>query len=341
MTAPEPQRLHAILESFAQSGVLIFGDAMLDEYWWGSVSRISPEAPVPVVEVEKTGHKPGGAANVALNIASLGGNPHLVAVVGGDEGRQRLVDCLTEKGLDTGGLLRDPDRPTTRKTRIIAHGQQVVRADFEFTTEMNAEIQARLWEVFCARLNYCRGVIISDYGKGVISAELLRRIIQKTRSAGKFVVVDPKDTHFFSYQGVTTLTPNHHEAGFVAGRRITDEQSLREVGFDLLARLKADSLLITRGEKGMVLFEPPDELTRFPTRATKVYDVTGAGDTVISTVAIALAAGADLKEAAYLSNFAAGLVVREIGTAQTTKAALAEAVFSVDQQESSHARQDR
>jgi len=337
MTTPEPQRLRTILKSFEQSGILVLGDAMLDEYWWGSVSRISPEAPVPVVGVEKTGHKPGGAANVALNIARLDGNPHLVAVVGDDEGRERLVDCLAEKGLDAEGLLIDFQRPTTRKTRVIAHSQQVVRADFESTAEVGPEIQERLWEVFCARLDYCHGVIISDYGKGVICAGLLRRVIQKTRSEDKFVIVDPKDTHFFSYQGVTTLTPNHHEAGFVAGRRITSEQILREVGFELLGRLDSDSLLITRGEQGMVLFEPPDELTHFPTRATKVYDVTGAGDTVISTVGVALAAGANMKEAAYLSNFAAGLVVREIGTAQTTKAALAEAVFAGGGKESAHA----
>jgi D-beta-D-heptose 7-phosphate kinase/D-beta-D-heptose 1-phosphate adenosyltransferase len=327
MTMPEPQRLQSILESFDQKGVLVFGDAMLDEYWWGTVSRISPEAPVPVVGVDRTGHKPGGAANVALNIATLGASPHLISVTGDDRGRELLLNCLGEKNVNTSGLLIDSTRPTTRKTRIVAHSQQVVRADFESTDEINADVQARLWEVFTARLDYCRGVIISDYGKGVITGDLLQKIIKKTRAEGKFVVVDPKDTHFFSYLGVTTLTPNHHEAGFVAGRRITDDRCLREVGFDLLERLHADSLLITRGEKGMVLFEPPDVLTHFPTRATKVFDVTGAGDTVISAVAVALAAGADLKEAAYLANFAAGLVIREIGTAQTTRAALAKAVF--------------
>jgi len=330
MTAPEPQRLQSILASFCRKGILVFGDAMLDEYWWGTVSRISPEAPVPVVGVDTTGHKPGGAANVALNIATLGGIPYLISVTGDDRGRELLLSCLGEKNLDTSGLLIDAGRPTTRKTRIVAHHQQVVRADFESTAEINAEIQSRLWEVFLSRLQYCRGVIISDYGKGVITADLLKKIIAKARGEGKFVVVDPKDTHFFSYQGVTTLTPNHHEAGFVAGRRIADDACLREVGFDLLRRLEADSLLITRGEQGMALFEPPNELTHFPTRATKVFDVTGAGDTVISAVAIALAAGANMKEAAYLANFAAGLVIREVGTAQTTKAELAEAVFAAD-----------
>ena len=328
MTDPEPQRLHAILDGFARAGVLVFGDAMLDEYWWGAVSRISPEAPVPVVEVEKTGCKPGGAANVALNIAALGGVPQLIAVVGDDEGRARLVDCLSAEGVDAGGLLVDPDRPTTRKTRILAHHQQVVRADVESTAEVSAAMQEKLWDAFCRRIDACRSVVISDYGKGVITADLLRRIIERTRAAGKFVVVDPKDTHFFSYREVTTLTPNHHEAGFIAGRRIRDEQTLKDVGFDLLRRLNADSLLITRGEQGMALFEPPDELTHFPTRATKVYDVTGAGDTVISTVAMALAAGAEMKEAAYISNFAAGIVIREIGTAQTTVNALGEAIFT-------------
>lgn len=325
------------MDSFDQKGVLVFGDAMLDEYWWGTVSRISPEAPVPVVGVDTTGHKPGGAANVALNIATLGGRPHLVTVTGDDRGRELLLDCLGEKNVDTSGLLIDPTRPTTRKTRIVAHSQQVVRADFESIDEIPAAVQARLWEVFSTQLEHCRGVIISDYGKGMITGDLLEKIIKKTRAEGKFVAVDPKDTHFFSYQGVTTLTPNHHEAGFVSGRRITDETCLREVGFDLLQRLSAESLLITRGEKGMALFEPPDELTHFPTRATKVFDVTGAGDTVISAVAVALAAGADLKEAAYLANFAAGLVIREIGTAQTTRKALAEVVFATAEMEQTDA----
>jgi D-beta-D-heptose 7-phosphate kinase/D-beta-D-heptose 1-phosphate adenosyltransferase len=330
MTIPEPQRLQSILDSFCGKDVLVFGDAMLDEYWWGSVSRISPEAPVPVVGVEKTGHKPGGAANVALNIAALGGSPRLVSVTGDDTGRELLLAALGEKNVDTSGLVIDTSRPTTRKTRIVAHSQQVVRADFELTDQVPAGVEARLWEIFLDRFACCRGVIISDYGKGVITGELLRKIIAQARAEGKFVVVDPKDTHFFSYRGVTTLTPNHHEAGFVAGRRITDENSLREVGFDLLRRLEADSLLITRGAQGMALFEPPIELTHFPTRATEVFDVTGAGDTVISAVAMALAAGASMKEAAYLANFAAGLVIREIGTAQTTTAALAEAVMAAD-----------
>jgi len=336
MTDPEPYRLRAILDGFARARVLVFGDAMLDEYWWGTVSRISPEAPVPVVEVDKTGHKPGGAANVALNIRALGGVPRLITVVGNDEGRTRLCDCLATEGVDTSGLLVDPGRPTTRKTRIVAQHQQVVRADVESTAEVGADLQAKLWDAFREHIDRCQGVIISDYGKGVITGDLLRRIIEHTRAAGKFVVVDPKDTHFFSYRGVTTLTPNHHEAGFVAGRRIRDEQSLREVGFDLLQRLTADSLLITRGEQGMALFEPPQELSHFPTRATQVFDVTGAGDTVISTVAMALAAGANMKEAAYISNFAAGIVIREIGTAQTSVHALGEAVFAAIQNESGH-----
>jgi len=337
MTTPEPQRLRSIIDRFNSCGVLVFGDAMLDEYWWGNVSRISPEAPVPVVEIERSDQKPGGAANVALNVATLGGTPHLIAVVGDDRGRELLTDNLQDKGLDTTGLVVDSGRPTTRKTRIIGHNQQVVRADFESTAEISATVQAKLWEIFSDRLGQCQGVIISDYGKGVITTELLDKIIEKTRAEGKFVVVDPKDTHFFNYQRATTLTPNHHEAGFVAGRRIRDEETLREVGFDLLGRLHAESLLITRGEKGMALFEPPDVLTHFPTRATKVYDVTGAGDTVISAVSIALAAGADMKEAAYLSNFAAGIVVREIGTAQTSRETLAKEVFSVYTKESEHA----
>ncbi len=336
MTTPQPTRLTDIFNSFAQADILVFGDAMLDEYWWGDVSRISPEAPVPVVEVEKTGNKPGGAANVALNIAALGGKPHLLSVVGEDDGRKRLLGCLKEKNIDTSALVVDPDRPTTRKTRIVASNQQVVRADFESVAEIDGPVQERLWQVFSDHLPACQGVLISDYGKGVITDKLLQKIIKTTREQNKFVAVDPKDTHFFSYQGVTTLTPNHHEAGFVAGRRIRNDEILREVGFDLRQRLNADSLLITRGAAGMSLFEADDELTHFPTQATKVFDVTGAGDTVISTVAVALAAGAELKEAAFIANFAAGLVVREIGTAQTTREMLEDAVLTSIEKEKEH-----
>ncbi len=328
MTTPTQTRLQELFDGFTQSSVLIFGDAMLDEYWWGSVSRISPEAPVPVVNVDRTGHKPGGAANVALNVAELGGSPHLISLTGDDAGREFLVAALEEHNLNTSGLLIDRERPTTRKTRIIAHSQQVVRADAESLAEVKGDCAARLYEVFTARLEYCQGVIISDYGKGVITRDLVRRVITKAREQGKFVVVDPKDTHFFNYQGVTTLTPNHHEAGFVAGRRIVNDTVLREVGFDLLDRLHADSLLITRGEQGMSLFESDGGVTHFPTRATQVFDVTGAGDTVISTVAMVLAAGGSMKEAAYISNFAAGLVIKEIGTAQTTRDDLSAAVFA-------------
>ncbi len=328
MTTPTRTRLQGLFDGFTQARVLIFGDAMLDEYWWGSVSRISPEAPVPVVNVDRTGHKPGGAANVALNVAELGGSPHLISLTGNDAGRELLVAALEQRDLTTSGLLIDTLRPTTRKTRIIAHSQQVVRADAESLDEVNGDSAARLYEIFSGKLEYCQGVIISDYGKGVITKDLVTRVINRAREQGKFVVVDPKDTHFFNYQGVTTLTPNHHEAGFVAGRRIVNDTVLREVGFELLERLQTDSLLITRGEQGMSLFEPDGEITHFPTRATQVFDVTGAGDTVISTVAMVLAAGGTIKEAAYIANFAAGLVIREIGTAQTTQAALSETVLA-------------
>jgi D-beta-D-heptose 7-phosphate kinase/D-beta-D-heptose 1-phosphate adenosyltransferase len=212
---------------------------------------------------------------------------------------------------------------------VVAHSQQVVRADFESTADVSAETAAALVESCRNALADAAGVVISDYGKGVIGKRVMDQVAADARAAGKFIVVDPKDAHFSVYQRVTTLTPNHHEAGFMAGRRIRDEESLRAVGFGLLEQLQAGSLLITRGEHGMALFEPPGRLTLIPTVGTRVYDVTGAGDTVIAAVAVALAAGGTMLQAAYTANVAAGEVIKEIGTACTTVDAIREALAAI------------
>ncbi len=323
------QNIDHLIERFGDANVVVWGDVMLDEYWWGSVERISPEAPVPVVSVEKQGLKLGGAANVALNIKSLGGTARIVGVIGEDRAADGLTGLLGEHGLDTDGLVPIADRPTTVKTRIVAHHQQVVRADRETTEEIQGQHSDRVFAAYCAAMENAAGVIISDYGKGVVNGPLLERVIDWARSQDRFVVVDPKDTHFFSYRQVTTLTPNHHEAGFVAGRRLRDNDAVRSVGFELLKRLDAESLLITLGERGMALFEPPSKMTLIPTVADQVFDVTGAGDTVIATVAMCLAAGGSMLEAAYTANIAAGQVIREIGTAQTTAAAIRKAIAAI------------
>jgi len=298
---------------------LVLGDVMLDEYLWGNVSRISPEAPVPVVEIVKESLKLGGAANVALNVKSLGDEPILVGVIGNDQNGERMIDVLNETGITTEGILRDNPRRTTVKTRVIAHNQQVVRADRENTEEISKEIGVEIIDFVKGKINDIGGMIISDYGKGVITYQLLSELIKLCKQNEVFVAVDPKETHFMNYKEVSLITPNHHEAGFAYGKRIQDEKILEEVGWGLLEKLKVKSLLITRGERGMSLFESDRTLTHLPTRAKKVYDVTGAGDTVISSFTCAYAAGANYKESALISNHAAGIVVGEVGTAQVTK----------------------
>jgi D-beta-D-heptose 7-phosphate kinase/D-beta-D-heptose 1-phosphate adenosyltransferase len=315
-------RIDKISANFGKATILILGDIMLDEYLHGSVSRISPEAPVPVVEINHEQLRLGGAANVANNVKALGDEPILIGVIGVDEAAIKLNQLLKEKGIARDYLIDDSERRTTIKTRIIAHSQQVVRADREDAVEISPEIEKRIIDRFHAIAGKIKGVIISDYGKGVITASLLEKIIPDCREKGIFVAVDPKETHFFNYKRVSLITPNHHEAGFAAGKRIKTDDDLNYVGKLLLERLQADSILITRGEKGMALFNANGEVDYFATVAKKVFDVTGAGDTVIASFVSAMAAGATLKEATVISNCAAGVVVGEIGTATVGAAAL-------------------
>jgi rfaE bifunctional protein kinase chain/domain len=312
------ERIDKISSNLGKSTILILGDIMLDEYLYGAVNRISPEAPVPVVEVRKEQIRLGGAANVANNIRSLGDAAILVGVIGEDDASVKLSQLLKEKGIAREYLVNDAERRTTIKTRIIAGSQQVVRADREDTYEIAGDMEKKVLDRFFAVADKISGVIISDYGKGVITAPLLEKIIPACREKNIFVAVDPKETHFFSYKQVSVITPNHHEAGFAAGRRIKTDEDLNYVGKSLLEKLRADSILITRGEKGMALFEAGGGIEYFPTVARKVFDVTGAGDTVIAVFVSAMAAGANLKEATVISNCAAGIVVGEIGTATVT-----------------------
>jgi rfaE bifunctional protein kinase chain/domain len=311
-------RIDKIASNFGKARILILGDIMLDEYLYGAVSRISPEAPVPVVEIYNEQIRLGGAANVANNIRALGDEPILMGVIGEDEASIKLSQLLKEKGISKDFLIDDSDRRTTIKTRIIAHSQQVVRADREDAFEISEKIEQRILNIFNSIKEKISGVIISDYGKGVITQSLLEKIIPICKENKIFVAVDPKETHFFNYKRVSVITPNHHEAGFAAGRRIKTDEDLNYVGKLLLEKLEAESILITRGEKGMALFNANGEVDYFPTVAKKVFDVTGAGDTVISAFVASIAAGATLKEATVISNCAAGIVVGEIGTATAT-----------------------
>jgi rfaE bifunctional protein kinase chain/domain len=313
--ALDPAPLRSLVARFAGRRIAVLGDCMLDRYLWGRVERISPEAPVPVVEIERETLTLGGAGNVAHNLRALGAVPVLMGAVGADAEGARLCDALAEHGVDPAHVVRDPSRPTTVKTRVIAHSQQVVRADRESRADLAGEPLERLLEAITGEVPGCEGLVVSDYGKGVVAPATLERALGQARRHVIPISVDPKESHIDAYRGVSILTPNQHEAGYVQGRRITDEASLMEVGQGLRERLDAVAVLVTRGADGMSLFERGGRYTYLPTVAREVYDVTGAGDTVVSVVALALAAGADYPSACALANHAAGVVIREIGTA--------------------------
>ncbi|MBD3170493.1 MAG: D-glycero-beta-D-manno-heptose-7-phosphate kinase [candidate division Zixibacteria bacterium] len=318
--------INRILSRIEGKKIMVLGDIMLDCYFWGEVSRISPEAPVPVVNVKEQNYTLGGAGNVAKNLADIGARPLIIGTRGDDDNGKYLVKHLKSSGIDARGVVVDADRPTTQKTRIVAHSQQVVRADFESTDEISEEVQEKIVKFIKRNIKDVSGLIISDYGKGVISYRLLTEIIDYMNERGIFIAVDPKDVHFMNYRRVSIITPNHHEAGYAYHKKITDEESLKQVGFGLVDLLEARSVLITRGEKGMTLFEPDEKFTHIPTEAQEVFDVTGAGDTVIATLVAAVAAGAKLHQAARLANFAAGIVVGEIGTSTITREKIADAL---------------
>jgi len=306
-----------IIDKFAGRRLAVIGDSMVDRFLWGRVDRISPEAPVPVVRVEKETLKLGGAANVAANIRALGAEAVLFGICGSDEAGRQLRELLTGRGIDDSGLVECPDRPTTIKTRIIAHNQQVVRADREEDSPVAGTVVDQL-AARMARTGPFDGIIFSDYGKGVLTDEALGLFIGEGRQLGVPMVVDPKKGDFSQYRGVTSLTPNQKEAEQACALAITDGDSLQEAGRRLLARTDAEAVLITRGEHGMALYYRDGRDGHLATRATTVYDVTGAGDTVIAVYTAALATGAEFLDAAQLANHAAGLAVRELGTATIT-----------------------
>jgi D-glycero-beta-D-manno-heptose-7-phosphate kinase len=315
-------RLRELLDGFPRVKVAILGDIMLDRYVWGDVNRISQEAPVPIVEVRRRSSRFGAAANVAENVASLGAGATLVGVVGEDDAGRELLSLLAGRGVDVERVVPDPERPTTTKLRVIAHSQQVVRADDEVTADVAGDVGESLLAGLRSAVRACDVLIVSDYGKGVVTASTLAAAISTARELGKKVCVDPKESHFGRYVGVTAITPNQKEAGAAVGLDITDEDTLLRAGWDLQERLAAECVMITRGEHGMSLFMAGGELVHLPTVARDVYDVTGAGDTVVSVLAVALAAGASMVEAAMIANHAAGLVIREVGTASVSRSAI-------------------
>lgn len=313
----------SIINEFKNRNILVIGDLILDHYIWGKVDRISPEAPVPVVQVTRESFMLGGAANVAHNIVSLGGRASVIGLNGKDMAGEALLDMLLRNGVNCDGVFIS-NRPTTVKTRVIAHNQQVVR----FDREDSQYVEGKILRGLMTHINsVCAGhdaVIISDYKKGMVSSELIKGILKHTKTGRPksvrkemFIAVDPKVGHFDFYKGVSLITPNVMEASSGSAIEIRDEKSLLRAGRTLMKKLRCRSVLITRGEQGMSLLEG-NKASHIPTVARKVYDVTGAGDTVISAFTLAHMSGAGMEEAAVIANHAAGVVVGEVGTAVAT-----------------------
>lgn len=311
-----------ILAQFPQRKILVLGDIMVDEYIWGVVSRISPEAPVPVVEVEDENIRLGGAANVVANIRALRGQADLVGVAGGDSMAERLLHEIEQIGVKLDGIVVDRSRKTTIKTRVVAGSQHVVRFDRESTEDLDDGLGGRIQELVQDRLDHVDALVISDYGKGVINARLLEVVVPLARARGVVTVVDPKINHFDLYRQVSVLTPNHREAMAAWGRPIRGEADVAAAGRHLVDRLKVQAVLVTRGERGMSLYEGNGRVSQIPAVAKEVFDVTGAGDTVVGSMALALASRATMVEAAQVANHAAGVVVGKRGTATVSLAEL-------------------
>ena len=310
--------LRSLLASFAGKRIAVVGDLMLDRYYWGTVTRISPEAPVPVVEVESEQVRFGGAANVANNIRSLGGVPLLVGLIGDDHPGKTFIDMLKEGGLDAAGLVVDAGRPTTIKTRVIAAGQHVVRVDNESKAECPGDLISRIVDSVRHHIRDLDAILIEDYNKGAVALQVIQELTSLARKHGTIVTVDPKFNHFLEFKGVTLFKPNRRETEEVLGGRLRTMEEVEEAGRKLIAKLDAKNVLLTLGERGMSLIEANGGVTHLASAAESVQDVSGAGDTVISTLTLALAAGVGVVDACTLANCAAGVVVGQVGIVPVT-----------------------
>lgn len=325
MPAANLDTLQKAIAKFKEIKVLVIGDIIIDHFIWGSVSRISPEAPVPVVNVTHENLLLGGSANVLHNIYALGGQATICGVIGDDAMGAHLVKLLEELPSSTAGVIMATDRPTTKKTRVIAQHQQVVRVDWEKTNNLNEEQLTAVQQFLIDHLHEYGVVIVSDYAKGMITEPLMSFLRAELAKRPLIpLVVDPKPKQPARFIGTTLITPNHHEAELMSGIPIIDEESLLRAGHELQTTLQSEAVLITRGEAGMALFEKDKPVFTIPTVAKEVYDVTGAGDTVIATLALGLAAGLSFAESATLANQAAGIVVGKLGTATASSAELLE-----------------
>lgn len=321
-----PGRALSLVRAFPGTRVLVLGDLMLDEYLFGQVSRISPEAPVPVVEVEREKLMLGGAANVAWNVRALGGTAVPLGVIGRDRAAGILAAEFKAKGIATGGLVPVAGRHTTIKTRIVAHHQQVVRVDREHRQDLTDAVERRVTAALARLLPRADALLIEDYNKGLLTGKVIAAALDTARKRGVPVTVDPKLKNFLAYRGVTLFKPNVHETERALGVTVADERDMDRAGAALLDRLDAAAVLITAGERGMYLYPRGRKRTHIPTVAREVYDVSGAGDTVIAVITLALARGASFEEAAALATHAAGIEVSKFGVAAVSPGELLEAL---------------
>jgi len=321
------KKLLQVINKFESTRILVVGDVMLDQFIYGKVDRISPEAPVPVVKIDQDIFHLGGGANVASNLQALGADVQLCGVIGDDNGGRSIINICQELGIGSLGLVTSRQRKTTIKTRIIAHNQQVVRFDREDMTIFHKRLLDRLIKKVSDLIPEIDAIIVSDYGKGCVGRALLDLMRNILKKSDILVAVDPKVDNFNHYKGMSLMTPNHHEAGEMIGRKISnDDRSVERAAKFLLRKLSMESIIITRGNEGMTLVSKRDGPFHIPTRARQVFDVTGAGDTVIAVLTLALSNGASLYEAAEVANYAAGVVVGKLGTATTNLQELSVAI---------------
>ncbi len=322
------QRLEEILKGFDRIRIAVVGDMMLDEYLIGKVTRISPEAPVPIVNIEEERFVLGGASNVANNLRSLSAEVSIYGVIGSDDNGEKFIKELKERGIDYSGIVEDTDRPTIIKSRVLSQGQQLLRLDWEKDTEIPEKIQKEIIDNVSRDMENVDAILLSDYNKGVLTKYVSENIIKVAKMHSKQVIVDPKPNNFRNYVGATSMTPNKKEIlDYFGMKKFKDEEDIAEKLKEIKKELKLDNVVVTRSEEGVSLFK--DEHRRIPTVAREVYDVTGAGDTFISTFLLAVCAGADLFEAGEIANMASGIVVAKIGTATASRGEILEFYHNV------------
>jgi len=321
----DKNKLKEIVENFSEKKVVVIGDLILDKYVIGEVSRISPEAPIQILAVEKENYSPGGASNVANNISSLGGNSVLIGTIGNDEQGKQFIHELEKAKINRENIIIDSIKPTTQKVRILGHNQQLLRVDYENKEYLDKKIEEKILNKLKELIKKIEVVIISDYAKGIVTSNLAKGIIQLCEENNKIVIIDPKPKHKEFYKNANLITPNNKEACQMLKVEENNGKEIKEIGNSLVGELNSN-ILITRGEKGMSLYKKDNSIFEIPTIAREVYDVTGAGDTVVGTIALALAAGASLEEATTISNYAAGIVVGKMGASTLTQKELIEKI---------------